>query len=87
VTTDNTKNSVGSTPAEGIITDEAMAMIGLQQRPEGPYLQDTSSDTLRNWCNGIGDLNPLYREIGYGHSTRHATQLATSDQQREKPVD
>ena len=80
MTTDNTKNSVGSTPAEGIITDEAIAnakaMIGLQLRPEGPYLQDASSDTLRNWCNGIGDLNPLYREIGYGHSTRHATQLA-----------
>lgn len=74
-----TKQNVGSAPAEGLITDEAIAnakaMIGLQLRPEGPYLQDATSDTLRNWCNGIGDLNPLYRDIGYGHATRHATQL------------
>ncbi len=79
MTTDNAKNSVGSAPAEGQITDEAIenakAMIGLQLRPEGPYLQDASPDTLRNWCNGIGDLNPLYRDPGYGHATRYATQL------------
>jgi acyl dehydratase len=79
VSTDNTNKNVGSAPAEGRITDEAIAnakaMIGLQLRPEGPYLQDASSDTLRNWCNGIGDLNPLYRDPGYGHATRHATQV------------
>ncbi|MBJ7302672.1 hypothetical protein JHC44_19705, partial [Marinobacter salarius] len=47
MTTANTKSSVGSAPAEGQITDEAIAnakaMIGLQLRPEGPYLQDASS--------------------------------------------
>ncbi|HLV78616.1 MAG TPA: hypothetical protein VKY53_11880, partial [Marinobacter sp.] len=72
MTTDTVQSSVGSAPAEGRITDEAIAnaraMIGLQLRPEGPYLQDATSDTLRNWCNGIGDLNPLYREPGYGHA-------------------
>ena len=59
-------SDVGSAPAEGVVTDKAVAdaraMIGLQLRPEGPYLQDATPDTLRNWCNGIGDLNPLYRE-------------------------
>lgn len=71
--------AVGNAPAEGQITDEAVvaarAMIGLQLRPEGPYLQDASADTLRNWCNGIGDLNPLYREGGYGSGTRFGTQI------------
>jgi len=73
-------SDVGSAPAEGVITDQAVAdaraMIGLQLRPEGPYLQDATPDTLRNWCNGIGELNPLYREIGYGASTRYGTMLA-----------
>jgi len=71
---------MGGAPAEGKITDEAVAaakaMIGLQLRPEGPYLQDATSDTLRNWCNGIGDLNPLYRDQGYGAASRHGAQLA-----------
>ena len=50
-------------------------MIGLHLRPEGPYLQDATADTLRNWCNGIGDLNPLYRDVGYGANTRYGTML------------
>jgi len=77
--TETVQGEVGSAPAEGRITDKAIAdaraMIGLQLRPEGPYLQDATSDTLRNWCNGIGDLNPLYREPGYGAATRYGTQL------------
>ena len=76
---ENTHNEVGHAPAEGRITDQAVAdaraMIGLQLRPEGPYLQDATADTLRNWCNGIGDLNPLYREPGYGALTRHGGQV------------
>ncbi len=68
------QSPVGDAPAEGRITDEAIAaakaMIGLQLRPEGPYLQDATADTLRNWCNGIGDLNPLYRDVGYAAGTR-----------------
>lgn len=71
---------VGDRPAEGLITDEAVeaakAMIGLQLRPEGPYLQDASIDTLRNWCNGIGDLNPLYRDQGYGAKSRYGGMIA-----------
>ncbi|CAN5718688.1 MaoC family dehydratase N-terminal domain-containing protein [soil metagenome] len=69
----------GYRPAEGTITDEAIAdakaMIGLQLRPEGPYLQDATADTLRNWCNGIGDLNPLYRDPGYAGKTRFGSQV------------
>ena len=61
-------------PAEGRITDEAVAaarrMIGMQLRPEGPYLQDATQDTIRNFCNGIGDLNPLYRDAEYARNSR-----------------
>ena len=67
-------------PPEGVITDEAIAearaMIGLQLRPEGPYLQDATADTMRNFCNGIGDLNPLYRDLEYGRNTRYGAQVA-----------
>lgn len=72
--------SIGNAPQEGRITDEGIAearrMIGTVLRPEGPYLQDATADTLRNWCNGIGDLNPLYREAEYGRTTRFASQVA-----------
>ena len=72
MTTDTILDEVGERPAEGRITDEAIAearnMIGLQLRPEGPYLQDATPDTLRNFCNGIGDLNPLYRDLEHGRS-------------------
>jgi acyl dehydratase len=75
-----TSPEVGSAPAEGRITDQAIAdakaMIGLYLRPEGPYLQDATPDTLRNFCNGIGDVNPLYREPGYGAATRYGMMLA-----------
>ncbi|MBI1990990.1 MAG: hypothetical protein HYS65_14980, partial [Betaproteobacteria bacterium] len=47
-------------PTQGKITDEviaaAKAMIGMRLRPEGPYLQDVTIDTIRNFCNGVGDL-------------------------------
>ena len=71
---------VGAAPAEGKITPEAIKaaenMIGMQLRPEGPYLQDATEDTIRNFCNGIGDLNPLYRDLETGRLTRHGTMLA-----------
>ena len=67
-------------PTEGNITDEAIAaakaMIGMRLRPEGPYLQDVTIDTIRNFCNGIGDLNPLYRDIEYGRNSRYANVIA-----------
>lgn len=72
--------SIDNAPAEGRITDEAIEaarkMIGLQLRPEGPYLQDATPDTLRNFCNGIGDLNPLYRDVEHGRTSRFGSMIA-----------
>jgi acyl dehydratase len=74
------ESDVGSAPAEGVITDSAIEdarkMIGLQLRPEGPYLQDATIDTMRNFCNGIGDLNPLFRETGDGRASRYGEMIA-----------
>lgn len=74
------EREVGHAPAEGKITDEAIAaarrMIGLQLRPEGPYLQDVTVDTIRNFCNGIGDLNPLYRDAEHGRLSRYGSIVA-----------
>ena len=50
------EKEVGAAPAEGKITADAIKaaenMIGMQLRPEGPYLQDATEDTIRNFCNG-----------------------------------
>jgi len=74
-----TELKMDATPAEERITDEAIAqareMVGLSLRPEGPYLQDATIDTLRNFCNGIGDVNPLYRETEYGRRTRFGSMI------------
>lgn len=65
--------------AEGLITDEALAaareMIGLKLRPE-QYLRDASMDTITNFSNGIGDLNPLFRDVEYARWTRFGGQIA-----------
>lgn len=67
-------------PPEGLITEKAtqaaQAMVGSYLRPEGPFVQDLSADSIRNFCNGIGDLNPLFRDAEYGRRSRHATIVA-----------
>ena len=69
-----------ATPAQGLITDEAVEaarqMIGRRVRPEAPFIQDVSSDSIRNFCNGNGDLNPLFRDLEYGRSSRYGSIIA-----------
>ena len=76
----NEAGAMRDAPTEGKITDEAIAaakaMIGMRLRPEGPYLQDVTLDTIRNFCNGVGDLNPLYRDSEYGRGSRYANVIA-----------
>ena len=51
--------------AEGLINEQSMgaarALIGAKLRPE-QYLRDASADSIIIFANGIGDLNPLYRD-------------------------
>ena len=69
--------AMDSRPPEGRITEEALAaakaMVGLILRPEGPFVQDVTVDTIRNYCNGIGDLNPLFRDAEYGRRSRYSS--------------
>lgn len=56
--------------------EEARALIGVVLRPEGPYLQDATIDSIRNFSNGIGDLNPAFRDVEYGRTSRYASVVA-----------
>lgn len=64
---------------QGQITDEmvakARAMVGVKLRVE-QYLRDATVDTITNFSNGIGDLNPLYRDVEYGRWTRFGSIIA-----------
>ena len=72
-------NKISDKPVEIKITDEAIAkaktMIGVKLRTE-QYLRDASIDTIANFSNGIGDLNPLYRDAEYGRWTRFGSMVA-----------
>jgi len=76
MSTEEKQVTMDTRPPEGRITDEAMAaakaMIGTYLRPEGPFIQDVTIDSIRTYCNGIGDLNPLFRDLEYGRRSRHA---------------
>ena len=83
-----TKDTETSTePASGVdlpdgqITEEALEdlrrLTGLQMRPER-YIREASIDTVTNFCNGIGDLNPLHRDEEYAKWTRWGGILAPS---------
>ncbi len=45
------------------------ALIGNKLRPE-QYLRDASVDSITIFANGVGDLNPLYRDLEYARWTR-----------------
>ena len=59
--------------AEGLINDESLAaaraLIGNKLRPE-QYLRDASVDSITIFANGVGDLNPLFRDLEYARWTR-----------------
>ena len=80
-TQSGTSGAITSGSGDGKITDETLAvarkMIGIRLRPEGPYLQDVTPDTIRNFCNGVGDMNPLYRDIEYGRNSQYGSILAS----------
>lgn len=78
VDTSKNRNTRPELP-EGRITEEALAdlrgMIGVQLRPER-YIREATIDTITNFCNGIGDLNPLHRSEEYARWTRYGQIVA-----------
>ena len=57
---------------QGLINEASMSaareLIGSKLRPE-QYLRDASVDAITIFANGIGDLNPLYRDQEYARWT------------------
>ena len=70
---------IGTHAVNVSITDEALAaaraLIGSKLRPE-QYLRDACADTIINFSNGIGDLNPLYRDAEYARWTRYGSLIS-----------
>ena len=64
---------------EGLINEASMSaardLIGSKLRPE-QYLRDASLDAITIFSNGIGDLNPLYRDQEYARWTRFGGLIA-----------
>lgn len=66
--------------AESILTNEALEeweeRIGLKLRIGNLYNQTVSYEAIRNYVNGIGDSNPLYRDEEYAKKTRYGALVA-----------
>ena len=59
---------------EGLITDEAIEAarrrIGIEMPQDRPGWEYADIDPIRNYSEGIGDLNPLYQDVEYARKTR-----------------
>ncbi|MBT4512495.1 MAG: acyl dehydratase, partial [Chloroflexi bacterium] len=59
---------------DGLITDEALEIfkgrVGTQLRIKNIFNELASKDSIRKFCDGIGDPNPLWHEEEYAQSTR-----------------
>jgi acyl dehydratase len=66
--------------AEGKITDEALRewedRIGLNLRISHVFNRTVSHEAIRNYVNGIGDNNPLYRDEEYAKQTTYGKLVA-----------
>jgi len=71
--------NIGDEAAEGKINEASMnaarALIGSKLRPE-QYLRDASVDSMTIFANGIGDLNPLFRDLEYARWTHFGGLIA-----------
>lgn len=66
--------------SEGIISEEALEQwkgrIGMKLRIGNVFNQLASYEAIRNYVNGIGDPNPLYRDRDYARTTRYGRLIA-----------
>ncbi|MFC1885559.1 MaoC family dehydratase N-terminal domain-containing protein [Thermodesulfobacteriota bacterium] len=60
---------------DGKITEEGLAklrsLIGVKLRISQQFNGLASMEAIRNFCNGMGDINPLYRDRDYAAKTRY----------------
>lgn len=67
--------------AEGVLDDAALTewqkRIGVKLRVGNVFNQNASYEAMRNFSNGIGDANPLYRDEEYAGKTRYGALVAS----------
>ena len=65
---------------EGRITEEGLdklrKLIGTELRINNIFNQLSSREAIRNFVNGIGDPNPIYRDEDYAGTTRYKSIIA-----------
>jgi len=65
---------------DGKITEDGLAklrdLIGTKLRIPNIFNQYVSKEAIRNYVNGIGDVNPLYRDEEYAAKTRYGRLIA-----------
>lgn len=66
--------------AEGKITQEALSefskRVGIELRIPNVYNTEVTQDAVRHFCEGIGDINPLYHDLEYARRTRYKGLIA-----------
>jgi len=66
--------------AEAALDDKTLTeweqRIGLELRVGQVFNQTASYEAIRNFANGIGDVNPLYSDQSYAGKTRYEAQIA-----------
>lgn len=67
--------------AEGVLSDESLTewekRIGLELRVGNVFNGNVSYEAIRNFSNGIGDANPLYRDEEYGKKSVYGALVAS----------
>ena len=63
-------------PEDMEITDEKIATLkkrlGVVWRPRQPYFNTAATkDSIRHFCQGIGDTNPLFNDADYARKTKY----------------
>ncbi len=66
--------------SEGTITNEALEewekRLGVKLRIGNLFNQTVSYEAIRNFVNGVGDSNPLYRDEEYARGTAYGALVA-----------
>lgn len=78
--TDKSIRSGAAAVSEGIISPEYLEewkeRVGLRLRISNVFNQLASYEAIRNYANGVGDPNPLFRDREYARTTRYGRLVA-----------
>ena len=58
------------------LLEEYKNRVGLSLRVSNVFNQTVSYESIRNYVNGIGDFNPIYRDREYAKKTSYSDLVA-----------